>query len=116
MPMVKSVGLWEARILRHRIERAGVDGRLTAVEIPPENSLKVLRDGLEMWKKLAEKLQKNGPEEASLINNLILEIQNEIPQLAGLERRSNQRSERLGKRGKPKRKIIVDQIDEDTDE
>ena len=112
MPMVKSVGLWEARILRHRIERAGVDGRLTAVEIPPENSLKVLRDGLEMWKKLAEKLQKNGPEEASLINNLIIGIQNKVPQMVGLERQSKQRRENLGKWGKQKRRHIVE-VDED---
>ena len=49
MPMVKSAGLWEAQILRKRIERAGgVDGKLTAVETPPKNSLDVLHDGLEM--------------------------------------------------------------------
>jgi hypothetical protein len=48
-PMVKSAGLWEARIMRKRIEGAGgVYGKLTAVETSPKNSLDVLHDGLEM--------------------------------------------------------------------
>jgi hypothetical protein len=43
---------------------------------------------------------------------LIIEIQNEVPQVVGLRRQSKQRTEDLGNWGKWKRKHIVE-IDED---
>jgi len=49
----------------------------------------------------------------SLINDLIIEIQNEVPEVVGLGRRSNQKMETLEKRGKRKLRNIIIEVDED---